>query len=130
MDGDDLDGEALRDDIAELEARIEALSESIERCRKISLASRLAIAAGAAWLALLIVGLVAFAPYELVAALAAVLGGIVLLGSNSTTWTQAETALDQAEAMRADLIGRMDLRLVDAANPMLAKPPLAKPTRH
>ena len=130
MDGDDLDGEALRDDIAELEARIEALSESIERCRKISLASKLAIAAGAGWLALLIVGLVAFAPYELVAALAAVLGGIVLLGSNSTTWTQAETALDQAEAMRAALIGRMDLRLVDAANPMAAKPTLPKPTLH
>jgi hypothetical protein len=118
MDGD-LHGAALRNEIAELEARIETLSDSIERCRKISLASKLAIAACAGWLVFLMVGLVPFAPYELVAALAAAIGGIVLLGSNATTWTQAEGALQQAEAMRADMIGQIDLRLVGAAKPTL-----------
>jgi hypothetical protein len=43
---------------------------------------------------------------------AAVIGGIVLLGSNAATWTQTDAALRAAEAMRADLIGRMDLRMV------------------
>lgn len=115
MDGDELPGE-----IAELEARIEALSESIERCRKFSLAARLAIMAGSVWLVLLVFGLVGFEPYELVAALAAAIGGVVLLGSNATTWTQVEGALQQAEAMRADMIGLIDLRLVGEQ----------KPTRH
>ena len=115
MDGDELPGE-----IAELEARIEALSELIERCRKFSLAARLAIMAGGVWLVLLVFGLVGFEPYELVAALAAAIGGVVLLGSNATTWTQVEGALQQAEAMRADMIGLIDLRLVGEQ----------KPTRH
>jgi hypothetical protein len=114
-----MDGDDLRDEIADLEARIETLGESIERCRKISLASKLSIAAGALWLALLSVGLVAFAPYALVAALAAVIGGIVLLGSNASTWTQVEGALSQAETMRADMIGQIDLRVVGEDRPTI-----------
>ena len=44
--------------------------------------------------------------------LAAVIGGIVLLGSNSTTWSETEAALAASEAMRAEWIGRQDMRLV------------------
>jgi len=114
-----MDDEDFRDRIARLEDHIETLAAAIERCRKISLAARLAVAAGAVWLALLIVGLVPLAPYALVAALAAVIGGIVLLGSNSTTWTQADANLRAAEAARADLIGRVDMRLVGEQRPTL-----------
>jgi hypothetical protein len=39
--------------------------------------------------------------------------GAVLLGSNSTTWTQTETALHKSEALRADMIGQLELRVVD-----------------
>ena len=109
---DAMDDDDFRDEIAKLEDSIEALAESIERCRKISLAAKLAAAAGATWLVLLLLGLVAFAPYELVAALAAAIGGTVLLGSNATTWTQADADLRAAETLRADLIGRVDMRLV------------------
>jgi hypothetical protein len=108
-----MDDDDFRDEIAQLEARSEALTESIERCRKISLAARLTIAAGAIWIVLVPLGVIAFSPGTIIAAMAAVLGGIVLLGSNATTWTQTDAALHEAEAMRADLIGRMDMRVVD-----------------
>jgi hypothetical protein len=114
-----MDGDEFRDEIAQLEARIEALSESIERCVKISLAAKLAIAAGAIWLALMLLGVIPFVPETVIASIAAMIGGTVLLGSNATTWTQAETDLRAAEAMRAELIGRMELRVVGQESPTL-----------
>ena len=62
---------------------------------------------------LVLLGVIAFSPGTIIAAMAAVLGGIVLLGSNATTWSQTDAALHEAEAIRADLIGRIDLRVVD-----------------
>ena len=114
-----MDDSDFRDEIAQLEARSEALAESIERCRKISLAAELAIAAGAIWIGLVLLRVIPFIPETVIAALAAVIGGTVLLGSNATTWTQAEADLRAAEAMRADLIGRMQLRVVGEETPML-----------
>ena len=110
---DDISG----DDIALIEARIEELGEAIERCRKLSLAARIAIGAGAVWIVLTLVGVIPFYPITMVGALAAVLGGIVLLGSNATTWTQHEEALHKSEALRAELIGRIEMRVVDEAKP-------------
>ena len=114
-----MDGDDFRDEIAQLEARIEALIESIERCVKISLAAKLAIAAGAIWIGLVLLRVIPFISETVIAAMAAVIGGTVLLGSNATTWTQAETALREAEALRADLIGRMELRVVGEERPTL-----------
>ena len=88
------------DDIALIEAHIEALAVSIERCRKLSLAAKIAIGAGGAWIVI-------------IAAMAAVIGGVVLLGSNSTTWTQTEARLRASEAMRAEMIERLQMRVVD-----------------
>jgi hypothetical protein len=59
-------------------------------------------------------------PAVMIAALAAVIGGIVLLGSNGSTAEEASADLAAAEAERAELIGAIDLRLVpghDAARP-------------
>jgi hypothetical protein len=114
-----MDDDDFRDDIAELEARSEALGESIARCGKISLAAKLTIAAGAVWIALVLLGVTPSIPGTVIAALAAVIGGTVLLGSNAATWTQAEADLRAAEAMRADLIGRMELRVVGEDRPTL-----------
>ncbi len=109
----------FRDEIAQLEARSEALTESIARCGKISLAAKLSIAAGAIWIVLVLLGVIPFFPGTIIAALAAVIGGTVLLGSNATTWTQAEADLRAAEATRADLIGRMQLPVVGEERPTL-----------
>lgn len=75
--------------------------------------SKLAIAIGAVWLAATMAGAVNFNPAIAFGALAAVIGGVVLLGSNKTTWEQVELALRDAERQRNALIGRLPLRLVD-----------------
>jgi hypothetical protein len=114
MDEGDVAGQ-----IALLEERIETLTASIERCRKISYAAKIAIAGGAAWFVLFLLWIVPFGPTAFVAAVSAVLGGFVLLGSNATTWEQTETDRAAAEAMRADLIGSIKLRLIGDAPPTL-----------
>jgi hypothetical protein len=105
--------EASREDIARIEARIEELAEAIERCRKFSVAAKIAIAAGAIWIGLSMLALVSYTPETTLAALAAMIIGVVLLGSNKTTWNQTEAAMRASEAMRADLIGQLELRVVD-----------------
>jgi hypothetical protein len=105
--------EVSREDIARLEAHIEELAEGIERCRKFSLAAKLLIGAGAAWIALSMLGSVFYTPETTITALAAMILGAVLLGSNSTTWTQTVIAMHKSEALRADMIGRLELRVVD-----------------
>jgi len=112
-------GEAIsRDDIARVEARIEGLAASIERCRKISLAAKTAVAAGVAWAALALLGIVTFEPSYFIAALAAAIGGAVLLGSNKTTWEQTEAALRASETLRGEMIGRLELRIIGGADPL------------
>jgi uncharacterized membrane protein YqjE len=108
-----MDEQISGEDIARIEERIADLQEQVARCVKLSLAAKIAIGAGAAWLALTVLWLVPFVPLMLVAALAAVIGGIVLLGSNATTWTETEAALRASEAMRAEWIGRLELRVVE-----------------
>jgi hypothetical protein len=111
--------EAVHDAIAALEARIEALAEEIERCRKISLAAKLAFAGGVGWIVLTLLTVVPFEPDIFFGAIAAALGGAVLLGSNASTWTEKETALHAAEAQRDDLIGRIELRVVGEDAPRM-----------
>jgi len=105
--------DATGQDIARVEARIEELEESIGRCRKLAAAAKIAIAAGVAWVVLTLLWIIPYVPYMTIAALAAVIGGIVLLGSNATTWTQMEASLRASEALREDLIGRMEMRVID-----------------
>jgi hypothetical protein len=108
-----LDSDEPHDEIARLEERIEQLTESLERCRKIALASRLALAGGALWIALMLTTVLPFIPFNIVGAIAAVLGGTVMLGSNASTWTQIEAALQASEAMRLQLIETMQMRVVE-----------------
>src|ERR1700722_235625 len=100
------------DEISDIEERIEALAEIAERCRKLILASKIAIAGGFALLLIVILGLFGAGQVTALGSIALVLGGIVSLGSNLGTLQQTEAAIGDAEAIRRDLIGGMGLRLV------------------
>jgi hypothetical protein len=105
-----MDENAAPADIARLEEHIEALRDSIARCRKLA---KLVITAGAGVLLFTLFGLVPFLTAPVITAIAAVIGGIVLAGSNSTTWQQTETGLRNSEALRAEMIGRIEMRVVE-----------------
>jgi hypothetical protein len=60
-------------------------------------------------------GVVTFDPMAMVAGLAALLGGVVVFGSNTSTANQLSESMRSAEAQRAALIGQLDIRLVEDA---------------
>lgn len=109
------DDDETHDAIETLEARIATQVAEVARCRKLALAARVLIWGGGAALVLMLLQFLSSEPQMLLTALGAVIGGIVLAGSNASTWQQAEDALADAEAKRAALIGGMELRLVGDA---------------
>jgi uncharacterized membrane protein YfcA len=112
-----MNGDDLRDDIAQLEQRIEALRDRRERCRKIALAAKIAIVAGAVVGALTLLTVLRFYPSAFFGAVAAMIGGAVLLGSNKTTWEQTEEELSKAEALRDRFIGSIRMKVVGDEHP-------------
>ena len=98
--------------IAQLEAEIETLTASLERCRKIAILAKLVLAAAALWLGSGLFGFVRLDAVTLLGPIAAMIGGIVLLGSNDSTRQQMEGRIAAAEAERAALIGSIGLRVV------------------
>jgi hypothetical protein len=103
-------------EISRLEARIERLADSIERCRKIIIASKIAIALGAIVLVLLLIGIIRPDPVVLTAGAIACMGGIVMFGSNKSTAQQMAADMARAEAARAKLIDGLELRRADVLN--------------
>jgi hypothetical protein len=63
----------------------------------------------------------------MVGAFAAMIGGVVLLGSNRSTLQQSTAAMQAAEAQRAALIGEIDLRVVGGRNGVWPKHDAARP---
>jgi hypothetical protein len=100
------------DEISEIEARIEELAEIAERCRKFILASKAAIAGGVALLLVTVLGLFGSGQVPALGSIALVLGGIVSLGSNVSTLRQTDASISAAEALRSQLINKIDLRVV------------------
>ena len=100
------------DEIERIEAQIEALADRIESCRKFILAARVAVAGGGIVLVAIAIGAIAFDPEALALAGAAVLGGIVVWGSNNATAKEAAAELAAAESRRAALIGQLDLHTI------------------
>src|SRR5262249_13347834 len=96
------------DEIARLESRLDELADAMARCRKIRLISQISIAAGGVWLLGAAIGVIGFDPMGLMAAIAGVIGGTVMYGSNTTTSRQVDAAIEKAEAMRAALIAARD----------------------
>ena len=101
------------EEIARLEARIEYLAARIQGCRKFRLPSRIAIATGAVLLIAMMVRAIPFNATLMVFSIVAVLGGLILLGTNASTANEAAAQLAAAEVRRAELIGLIGLRLVE-----------------
>jgi hypothetical protein len=103
-----------REDIARLEEHIEDLEARLENCRKFAAAARFALALGAVLLLGLLFGIIPFDELALVGGMAASLGGVVMLGSNNSTAKAIAAELAEANAARAALIGRIELRVVES----------------
>ena len=99
-------------EIERLEAQIDELAARLASCRKFILVSRIAMLAGAVLLVALLLGLIRFDATAMLAAIAAVLGGVVGWGSNRSTAQEAAAELAAVEADRKALIGTIDLHVV------------------
>jgi hypothetical protein len=100
------------DEISRIEARLDELAEVSERCRKIILVSKAAIAGGAGLLLVTMLGLFGSNQVTAIGSIAVVIGGIVSLGSNVSTLRETMAAMNAAEVLRSDLISRIDLRVI------------------
>lgn len=118
-----MDQDNLRYHISRLEGRIEELTNALERSRKIIRISQAFIAGGGLLATAMVVGVIDATAIAILAALSAILGGIVGLGSSVGTQRREKAELRASEAKRAELIGRLDLREV---RPQLE----ARPTLH
>jgi hypothetical protein len=106
------DEEDLQAQILRIEAYIEEHAVVVERCRKIIVVSKFAAASGGILILAMIIGAIRFNATALIGAIAAVIGGTVVLGSNTSTMKQTTSDMKDAEARRAELISRIDLRVV------------------
>ena len=104
----------VREEIARLEERIEDLEAKVDSCSKFAAASRFAIALGAVLLGGILIGVIPFDELAMIGGMAAGIGGVVMLGSNNSTAKEAQAELEEANAERAELIGSLGLRVVEA----------------
>ena len=102
----------LRDQISRIETDIEEYAITLEGCRKAMLLSKVAIAAGIAFLAANLLGAIWLNSVAVIGAMAAVIGGVVVFGSNLTTSRQATSAMAALERHRAELIDTINLRTI------------------
>jgi hypothetical protein len=110
-----MDDDDLREQILSLEVQIEELAETVESCRKIILISKAIIAVGGILILAMAIGMVRFDPMVMIGAIAAIIGGTVVFGSNTSTSKQTMAAMKASEALRAELISKIDLRMVGEA---------------
>ncbi len=104
----------IRTQIADIEFEIDRLTDAAERCRKIGLAARIAAGLGGLVLIGLVTGILRFSPEFLVTALAALVGGIALMGSNQGTADEVKAQIDAAVRRRSDLIDALKLTAVES----------------
>ena len=86
--------------IERLEAQIDELREAIRRSRRLVVAGRACAFAGAALLICSVLGLATVVPVRMIVAIAAGLGGLVLMGSSVGSTKQLELSLKQTEDER------------------------------
>jgi hypothetical protein len=109
---ENLGGAEPHDEIVRLEERIEELAAKIESCRKFILASRIAVATGGVLLVGMVFGAIRSDLGLMAAAVSALLGGIVVWGSNTSTAKEAAKEIAAAESERAALIENINPRVI------------------
>ena len=109
-----MDDGDVRERIARLETDLERLGGTLVGCRKAMLLAKVAIAAGALWISATSIGAIRFDSTAAIVAIVAVVGGIVIYGSNSSTSKQITEAMKAAETQRSELIDKIDPRTVSA----------------
>ena len=102
----------LSHEIIDLEAEIDRLSESADRCRKIILVGKVAAASGGILLLALVFGLFRLAGEAYLLAVAAILGGIVTFGSNQSTLDEIMSTIREHDTRRSEMIDAMELQMV------------------
>jgi hypothetical protein len=118
-----MNDDSYRDEIVRLEAQIDELAAKIENCRKFILAGRIAVVTGGAVLVAMLLGMLRSDPSVMGIAAAALLGGIVVAGSNRSTAKEASNQLSANEAKRAELISQLELQTVSERDG-LQRPPV------
>jgi cell division septum initiation protein DivIVA len=98
----------LREQIARLEADVEQLAQTLDRCRKAMLVAKVVIAAGTIWVLASLVGVIRFDSAAIVGAIATVIGGVVIYGSNSSTSKEAVAAMDEGRRTAKNRANRQD----------------------
>ena len=111
----------LSDQIARIESDIEQLAETLDGCRKAMLFSKVVITTGGIWTLAYFLGAIRFDPTAMIASIAAIIGGVVVFGSNSSTSKQTAATMKVAETQRAELIDMIDLRAIRASETHLQR---------
>ena len=91
----------LREQILQVEADLEELTDAVDRCRKITLISKAGIAAGGTLILATILGAIGVRSYSPDGSIAAVIGGTVVFGSNTSTLNQTTAAIEARHTERS-----------------------------
>ena len=102
----------LHQQIADLEAEIDALSDAAERCRKSMIVAKAAVVAGILLFGASLLGLIHSDAIILVVGIAVTVAGIGFFGSSRGTLDQLAEKIRVREARRTEMIDGMDLRTV------------------
>ena len=102
----------LHQQIADLEAEIDALSDAAERCRKSMIVAKAAVVTGILLFGASLLGLIRSDAIILVVGIAVTVAGIGFFGSSRGTLDQLAEKIRVREARRTEIIDGMDLRTI------------------
>ena len=102
----------LHQQLADLEAEIDTLSDAAERCRKSMIVAKAAVVAGILLFGASLLGLIRSDAIILVVGIAITIAGIGFFGSSRGSLDQLAEKIRVREARRTEMIDAMDLRTV------------------